>query len=387
MTTAEIIAIGTELLLGETPDTNTRHIAQTLRTLGINLYRTQTIGDNVDRIADVITEALKRADIIITTGGLGPTIDDPTREAAARAAGVTLEYHEELWKQIDERLSKHGRSTSDNQKRQAYIPQSGIPITNPVGTAPAFIVEIGNKSIICLPGVPREMETLLKISIIPYLKDHFSLIGVLGIRTLHVSGVGEGILDDQIDDLETLNNPTVGLAAHSGIVSIRIGGRATTPNDSDQLIARTESELRKRLGDNIFGADDETLEEVSLQAVAKNGWTLASIEYQTGTALQSRLARAKHLAFLGGITLPALDGTNAYLLSKIRDQFNASAGIGAFCIPDGLQTTVVLCLACPKGQEERHLVYGGHPENITRWTVNMALDWLRRTATRMANNG
>ena len=142
MPTAEIITIGTELLLGETADTNTRFIAQTLRGLGLDLFRTQTVGDNTGRIAEAVETALQRADIVITTGGLGPTVDDPTRQAIADATGTTLEFHPELWEQIVARIARYGRTPTENQKRQAFIPKGAIIIENPVGTAPAFIVEI-----------------------------------------------------------------------------------------------------------------------------------------------------------------------------------------------------------------------------------------------------
>jgi len=142
MPTAEIIAIGTELLLGETADTNTRFIARTLRGLGVDLFRTSTIGDNAGRIAQAIREALARAEIVITTGGLGPTVDDPTRQAVAQAVGVELEFRPELWEQITARVARYGRTPTENQKRQAYIPKGAISIENPVGTAPAFIVNV-----------------------------------------------------------------------------------------------------------------------------------------------------------------------------------------------------------------------------------------------------
>ncbi len=142
MPSAEIIAIGTELLLGETTDTNTRFIAHALRSLGVDLYRTHTIGDNAGRIAQSVREALDRTDIVITTGGLGPTVDDPTRQAIAQALGLELEFHPELWEQIVARIARYGRTATENQKRQAYIPAGAIVIENPVGTAPAFIVEI-----------------------------------------------------------------------------------------------------------------------------------------------------------------------------------------------------------------------------------------------------
>src|SRR5574341_839993 len=178
MPSAEIITIGTEILLGEIVDTNTRHIALTLRGLGVDLYRTITIGDNVERIASAIRESMQRAEIIITTGGLGPTVDDPTREAVAKAVGVETEFREDLWEQVVETIARYGRKPSENQKRQATVPKGALGVRNPVGTAPAFIVETplrlppnsqnfgGEKEgrdvkenvIISLPGVPNEME-------------------------------------------------------------------------------------------------------------------------------------------------------------------------------------------------------------------------------------
>src|SRR5512147_1022914 len=175
MPSAEIITIGTEILLGEIVDTNTRHIALTLRDLGVDIYRTTTIGDNTERIASAISEAMQRAEIIITTGGLGPTVDDPTREAVAQAVGVHTEFREDLWQQVVATISRYGRKPSENQRRQAVVPQGAIPIRNPVGTAPSFIVETERNAVISLPGVPREMEHILHESVIPYLQKRFDL--------------------------------------------------------------------------------------------------------------------------------------------------------------------------------------------------------------------
>src|SRR5262245_29946554 len=247
MPSAEIITIGTEILLGEIVDTNTRHIARVLRNMGVDLYRTITIGDNVERIASAIQHSMERAEIVITTGGLGPTVDDPTREAVAKAVGVETEFREDLWEQVVEIISRYGRKPSENQKRQAYVPQGAIGIKNPVGTAPCFIVEktIGTRAkdtlnipergqrademdkaresvVISLPGVPNEMEYILHESVIPYLQKRFNLNEIIKIRVLHCAGLGEGMIDEKIADLETLSNPTVGLAAHTGVVDIRI---------------------------------------------------------------------------------------------------------------------------------------------------------------------
>jgi nicotinamide-nucleotide amidase len=388
MPTAEIIAIGTELLLGETTDTNTRFIARVLRGLGIDLFRAQTIGDNAGRITESVRQALERADIIITTGGLGPTVDDPTRQAIADSAAAPLEFHPELWEQISARIARYGRTPTENQKRQAYIPRNAIVIENPVGTAPAFIVELsspsrtlphgaGKKVIISLPGVPREMETLLVDAIVPYLQAHFELNSVLSIRTLHVGGLGEGKIDDQIGDLELLINPTVGLAAHSGVVDIRIAAKAETIAEANRMISSVEKDLRARLGEDIFGVDDDTLEGVTLAAVARRGWTLACLEVNLEEALLKRLGRMGHPAYRGGNNLQAFPEALSTATESIRKQYRASAALGVAYSEEKQEITILLIT--PLGKVERELSYGGHPGNARRWAVNNALYILRRS--------
>ena len=188
MATIEILTIGTELLLGEIIDTNSRYIARTLRDHGVNIYYLSTVGDNAERIAEALQHGLKRSQVIITTGGLGPTIDDPTREAVALAVGVETEFRPELWQQVQDRFARFNSAPTENNKRQAYVPAGAIAIENPVGTAPAFIVETEDSVIISLPGVPREMEHLMQHNVIPYLKERFSLSGIIKARILRTAG-------------------------------------------------------------------------------------------------------------------------------------------------------------------------------------------------------
>jgi nicotinamide-nucleotide amidase len=390
MPAAEIITIGTELLLGETFDTNTRFIAQTLRDLGVDLYRTQTVGDNAGRIAKAVGEARQRANIVITTGGLGPTVDDPTRLAIAEAVGTSLEFHPELWEQIVARIARYGRTPTENQKRQAFIPKGAIVIENPVGTAPAFIVEIPSSLtldpspdlhvVISLPGVPGEMETLLTNAVIPYLQNRFNLHEVLKIRTLHVSGIGEGVLDEQIGDLEALTNPTVGLAAHSGIVDIRIAAKAPTMAEADSMIVLVEQDICCRLGDNIFGADGDTLENITLNAVERRGWNLATLESGLQEALMTRLKITHHPAYQGGraIELPADELVHAS--KTLIQEMTASVILGVVLFNSGERQDISIVTITPLSQKERHQTYGGHPRNAARWAVNTALDGLRRIA-------
>jgi nicotinamide-nucleotide amidase len=371
MPTAEIITIGTEILLGEIVDTNTRHIALTLRNLGVDLFRTITIGDNAERIASTIREAMQRTEIIITTGGLGPTVDDPTREAVAKAAGVETEFREELWEQVMEAVGRYGRKPAENQKRQAIVPKGAIGIRNPVGTAPAFIVETERGAVISLPGVPNEMEHILHESVIPYLQTRFDLRSVIKVRVLHCSGLGEGTIDEKIGDLETLINPTVGLAAHTGVVDVRITAKAESETEADQLIARIENDIRSRLGDAVFGVDEESLEEVVLEAFAKRGWTLVAVELGPGGLL------ARHLPQT--ISLPDVkpeDLMNA--VRTARTDVNADVALGLCVYPDDRSAEMVMITA--RGEKTHRITYGGPPRSLPQWAMNLALNWLRTTA-------
>jgi len=384
MPSAEIITIGTELLLGEIVDTNSAYLARKLRDLGVDVFRTSTVGDNAARIAEIIRETSQRAAIIITTGGLGPTVDDPTRDAVALAVGVSTEFHPELWEQIEARIRRYGRTPGENQKRQAYIPQGGIAIQNPVGTAPAFIVERDDHAIISLPGVPREMEYLTENSVIPYLRGRFQLSGVIKTRTLHTAGAAEAAIDERVGDLETLANPTVGLAAHSGVIDVRIAAKADSVEGADALIAQAEADIRQRLGELIFGADDDTLEEIVLSLCARRGWSLAVVEVGLAGALVGRLSKVQTPAFLGGESLPFLhEGEPLTETIQIEmDARGAAAGLGVALHPGKDQMDFELSLITPEKSETHHRSFGGHPRYAAEWAVNAALDLLRRAASR-----
>jgi competence/damage-inducible protein CinA-like protein len=371
MPSAEIITIGTEILLGEIVDTNTRYIARVLRGMGVNLFRTMTIGDNADRIADVIRNAMQRAEIVITTGGLGPTIDDPTRDAVAMAVGVETEFREELWEQVVAVISRYGRTPSENQKRQAYVPKGSLGISNPVGTAPCFIVETERNAVISLPGVPNEMEYILHESIVPYLQKRFALDEIIKIKILHCAGLGEGMIDEKIADLETLSNPTVGLAAHTGIVDIRIAAKAKNETAADDMIAVIEKDVRARLGDVVFGVDEDKLEDAALNAVASRGWSLSGLE----SGLDGMLARkVPHIVSIQNLNPDGLLDA----LRSIRAESKTDAVIGVIASVEN--RTADIALITPLGEKTHHISYGGPPRSVTRWATNLALDWLRRRA-------
>ena len=379
MTSAEIITIGTEILLGEIVDTNTRYIARTLRNMGVDLYRTITIGDNTERIAETIAKSLERADIIITTGGLGPTVDDPTREAVAKAVGVETEFREDLWQQVVETISRYGRKPSENQKRQAYVPKGAIGIKNPVGTAPCFIVELpaqgeNVKSIISLPGVPSEMEHILHEAVIPYLQKKFNLNELIKVRLLRCSGLGEGVIDEKIADLEKLHNPTVGLAAHTGVVDIRIAAKAKNENEADAMIAKIESTIRERLGKVVFGVDDDRLDEVVLNMIAKRSLTLTAIE----SGLDGLLARK--IPNTGSFPNLKPDALMEALRSA-RAESNTDIALGVSVYPN--ERAAEMAMITSKGEKTHRITYGGPPKSLPRWSMNLALNWLRMTLEEM----
>ncbi len=378
MASAEIITIGTEILLGEIVDTNARYIARNLRDIGVDLYRKTSVGDNARRIAQAIQQALERCDIIITTGGLGPTVDDPTRDAVALAIGVETEFRPELWDQIQSRFKRFNRQPTENNKRQAYVPCDAIAVENPVGTAPAFIIETSEHAIISLPGVPREMEYLMENSIVPYLRRRYSLHGIIKARLLHAAGAGESQIDDLIGDLEILSNPTVGLAAHSGQVDVRITAKAGSEAEADALIAPIEKDIRERLGEWIYGSDFETLEEMALQHLAGLNWSLGVVVDTHCSEIIQRLADIGG-TFLGGEVLvvsPAPEELQA-ITADYRQKRGTDIALGLALYPGPETQDIHVAVVTPTGAQSYKRPYGGPPKYGPRWAINHSLDILR----------
>ena len=289
MASSEIIAIGSELLLGETQDTNTAYILKKLREIGIDIYRTQIIGDNVQRIANAIRESLSRVDIVITTGGLGPTIDDATREAVAAAFDTTLVYDEELWRDILSYFIDRDRTPSENNKRQAYLPLGATPIHNAMGTAPAFYFEKDHKILISLPGVPIEMKYLTDNFVIDILRNKYQSEETIAVRTLHTFGLGESVVDEAVSDFETWSNPTLGLSAKEGITDLRMTAKGMSRIDALVKLDDLEHKIRNRLGNHIYGVDSQTLPEVVNQVLRENNILVTVHEFGTEGKVASHL--------------------------------------------------------------------------------------------------
>jgi len=379
MPSAEIITIGTEILLGEIVDTNTRYLSLKLREQGIDLYRQTTVGDNIQRIAQAIQSSLPNTDVIITTGGLGPTIDDPTRQAVAAALEIETEFRADLWEQIKDRHLRFGRTPTENNKRQAFVPQGAIAVENQVGTAPAFISETGNGAVIALPGVPREMEHIMETSIIPYLHQRMDLHEVIQARVIHTAGAGESQIDNLIGDLEQLSNPTVGLAAHAGRVDVRITAKARTGVEALALIEEVEKQVKERLGPWIFGADQDTLEQVALKNIESKGWKLAVLESGLKGELIHMLA-ADTGTFIGGemsTTLRSADDLMTWMENHpLRDRADVILGV-ALQLGEQRQE-IYLAYRTPDIERLVPLSYGGPPGYASIWAANQGLDLLRK---------
>lgn len=285
---AEILSVGTELLLGQIVDTNAAYIARRLAELGITLHRKTTVGDNLARVSTAVREALARADVVIATGGLGPTEDDLTREAAADALSVQLVESPETIADLERFFASRGARMTENNRRQALMPEPGAGrlIPNPIGTAAGVVFESGDKRVICLPGVPREMERMVDDWVVPYIRDRLLGAGgaqVIRSRVVRTAGIGESTLEERIVDLaHGRDNPTVATYAGGGECQVRVTAQADTSAEADALIESVVSVLCQRLGALVYGFDGDTLEEATGRLFAEAGLTLACAESCTG---------------------------------------------------------------------------------------------------------
>lgn len=393
---AEIIAIGTEILLGEITDTNSVFLARGLRDIGINLYYMTSVGDNEVRIASSIRLALSRADVVITCGGLGPTIDDMTRQGVAAATDRGLTFQQHLLDQIAARFGTFRVQMTENNKRQAYVPDDAIIIENPVGTAPSFVVEVGDKCVISLPGVPREMKFLFTEKVVPYLRDRYGLTSeIIKARLLKVAGIGESQLGEMIGTaLQEASNPTVGLAAHSGQIDVRITAKAATEFEADQMIGEVEAQLRAIIGSYVFGVDKDTIESALVNQLRAEASGIAVTEVGIDPVISGRIEKTD-----GGVgvllkvehhatpeALAAALKTSAQPIRTLAEDAakalavaaKAKVAVAVVAFPDineQADSGEGSALAVVVGDQVRSRVYGfgGESETAKQWTGTWAM--------------
>ncbi len=407
---AEIVTIGTELLLGQIIDTNAAYIADQFNRIGVSVLYKSTVGDNAGRMREVLTRALERADVVITSGGLGPTEDDLTRQIAAEVTNRKLVLHQDLLEQI-QRIFRNRRYTfNDNNVRQAYIPEGAIPIENPQGTAPGYIIEDERGIVVSLPGVPREMKYLMQQTVLPYLRQKQGASHVITYKILKLCGIGESTVDYTIRDLiQTSTNPSIGLLAHPGQVDIRIAAKAESVEQAAPLIEQIEAHIRERLPTQIYGTDDDTQESMLCRLLHEREVTLALAETNTGGHIGQRLTSVPHSepVFCGGIVasgpqslqrllpIPAEHFTQHDMHSMdtaicmahaVKEQCGTDIGMGLTGLRQSREGHIAepaapsYCAVCTEDgtviTQEYHV--SGSPEVIQTRVSNSALEFLRR---------
>jgi nicotinamide-nucleotide amidase len=284
---AEIVTIGTEMLLGDLVDTNTAWISQRLAELGVGIYRHTTVGDNTERIVDALREASSRSALVVTTGGLGPTSDDLTNACLSTLTGREMVEYPEAREHVDEMFARFGRQPTANNYKQALFPAGTELIPNPVGTAMGALVEWEGTLFATLPGVPTEMKTMFGETLEPMIRARSE--GSIVSKTLHFAGIGESALAEKVQEFLDATDPTVAPLAGQGRVRLRITTRAATEREAQEKIAPVEKEVIARLGDYFFGEDGETLEGAVARLLEERSATLALAESCTGGLLAKRL--------------------------------------------------------------------------------------------------
>ncbi len=302
---AEILCIGSELLLGNILNSNAQWLAEELLALGINHYRQCVVGDNINRIEEAVIEASNRCSFLLTTGGLGPTPDDLTTEAIARAFKTPLEGNELLWKEIQKRIKSQGKKTAENNKKQTFFPKGAEIIPNPKGTAPGIIWSPKpGFTVITLPGVPSEMKTMWNATVSKWLQGQRLSEVRFASKVLRFAGIAESNLAEELSDLLNKSNPTIAPYAGMGDLKLRITASGATLDEASELIKPYETQIRERMGDFCYGSDNDCLASVVINLLRERKETISFAESCTGGGLGNSLASIPGASkvFWGGVT-------------------------------------------------------------------------------------
>ena len=407
---AELLAVGTELLMGLTTNTNARYISSKLPDAGINVFFHTVVGDNAGRLAATLKTALTRSDIVIMTGGLGPTMDDLTKETVAACFGKKLVLHQKSLEYIKERFMKMGnRQMTKNNEKQAYFPEGAIILENENGTAPGCILEDNGKTVILLPGPPSEMQPMFDHKIMPYLMQYADYR--LDSKFIRVFGIGESMLEDMLKDLfETQNNPTLATYAKEGEVMLRVTARyqKNAAAEQEDILTPVVSEITRRLGDYIYSYDNEDMESHIFRLMKDRKLTLSLAESCTGGMNASRLTTlpgssevllmsavtycndAKHKAL--GVREETLSDFGAVsaetaveMAAGARERFGSDVAVAVTGIagpgggsPEKPVGLVYLALADKDGVRTKRILVPGGRHRVRNSTCLHAFDMIRR---------
>lgn len=404
--TAEIVSVGTELLLGEILDTHAPHLARLLANCGIACRRRQTVGDNLERLTETLRQALDRSDIVITIGGLGPTQDDITREGIAAALGIELEKDDAYEVELREMFVRRGLTWVESNLRQAMRPHCSRFLPNPNGTAPGLLCELEDKVVIALPGPKSEFEPMAEGPVREFL-ERVQGDGIIHSRILRVCGLGESLVEEKLGDLLSSENPTVAPYAHPAEVHLRVTAHAKTRVEANKVIDPMEMKIRSILGDAVYGMGDKSLEAATVEMLTEADTTVAVAESITGGWLGHRFTAVPGSGdtFLGGMitydlgvkenflgvktkTLeehgPVSEETAREMAHNVREMLKSTFGIsltgnaGPTSDVDGKPVGLVFIgLASPEGVEVRKHQLRGAREDIRYRCTQLALVQLR----------
>lgn len=405
---AEIIATGTELLLGETLNTSVHYLTGKLSALGIEVDYHTTVGDNSERLEQVLRHGIERSDLVVTTGGLGPTIDDLTKELVAKVLGVEMELDEESFRSIKEFFARRHGPMPMSDKKQAYFPKGAVILPNLLGTAPGALISVKGKHVLILPGPPFEMQPMFEKFAYPELErllgqDKQQMI----VRVVKVFGMGESSIEQVLTELMQKGTPSITLLAKKAEMHIRMVVRGLPADKADQLLSSTEQEIRAKLGDKVFGCDDETMIKIVKEALLNKKRTIAVAESCTGGLLGAALTQepGSSEVFLGGVisyadavkkqllrvqneTLAERGAVSAEVAMQMAEGIKrltgADLGLATTGIagPDGGSAEkpvglVYIGFATPEGVEARRFQFYGGRDTVRQLTVQAALNWVR----------
>ena len=404
---AEIISVGTELLLGSSTNTDARDVSQALAELGINVYWHTVVGDNPARLTECLYRAKNRADLIVTTGGLGPTCDDLTKQTVARAFGRELLFDEAAWETIRAWFGEQRRDIPENNRSQAWLPEGSTVLPNSRGTAPGCMFETDGVLVAMLPGPPRECNAMLREQLVPRLEERSGQ--TIRSRMIRMFGVGESAMEEKLRDLMDGANPTVAPYAKLGECLARVTAKAGSEAECAALIDPVAEEICRRMGDVVYGVDVESLEERVLQLLGETGKTIATAESCTGGMIAQRItaipgasafykggfnvyteeAKTRLLgikqSFIDehGVVSAAVASKMARRARKILKS-DIAVGVTGWAGPDGDDVGLVYVALAAKGEcFVRRLTLGKRPdrERIRTIAAHNAFDMVRRYLT------
>ncbi len=403
----EVVAVGTELLLGQIVNSNAAEIGRRLADAGMDHFHQTVVGDNLDRIAHALRTAAARADAVIITGGIGPTQDDLTREALCLALGRSMAFSDDYAVQLRSYWERRGRAMPEQNLRQAEYPAGGELIPNPKGSAPGIRVRAdGGAWLFALPGVPQEMLPMLEHEVIPFLAHSGDGEGVLVSRLLRTWGEGESRIAELLGDLfEEAENPTMAFLASSGEIKVRLTARAGDEAAARALIAPVEAEVRNRLGPRVFGADADTLETIVFRMLDERGWSIGTAESATGGKIAARLTdtpgasewyRGSVVAYHEDLKrdlldVPAETITAAGVVSEAvaeamaegaaaRLEVDVAVAVTGSAGPDGLERrvgTMIIAVRTPEATRAKTLHLPGDRERVRTYATTAALQLTR----------